>query len=290
MPLVPAKCPGCGGDIQVDNSRKEAFCSYCGTKFLVESAVSYYNTKNEYHIDHADINVEDSKSLETRLKNAETHLTKLKDYKRATKLFQAVTEEFADDYRGWWGILRSITREFTGVGANAYMGEAYDWLKDEDLSKESPLMMAYRESKYYRSATEDVPFNLDDVSILTFVSDRAIAMAPDSKAEELRGIWEAYAKKARRCEDKYRELWNDRVRMRQMMREARELGHKKLKPFRRINDLNREIERIKEKYKGWKLEPEIRWPRYCDDDSDKIPEDFFTFEEWENDWGVKLGV
>ena len=48
MPLVPAKCPSCGGDMQIDNGREHAFCPYCGTKFLVESAVNYYNTTNNY--------------------------------------------------------------------------------------------------------------------------------------------------------------------------------------------------------------------------------------------------
>lgn len=35
MPLIPYKCPSCTGDIQVEDSRKTAFCMYCGTKFEI---------------------------------------------------------------------------------------------------------------------------------------------------------------------------------------------------------------------------------------------------------------
>ena len=120
MPLVPAKCPSCGGEIQVDNTRKEGFCSYCGTKFLVESAVNYYNTKNEYHIEHADIHMEDSRGLEAKLKNAETLLTVQKDCYEAQKAFLEITKSFSHDWRGWWGLARARTCEFTGIEVDGF--------------------------------------------------------------------------------------------------------------------------------------------------------------------------
>ncbi len=32
MTLVPMKCPGCGGEIQLDDSKEFGFCMFCGAK------------------------------------------------------------------------------------------------------------------------------------------------------------------------------------------------------------------------------------------------------------------
>ena len=39
--LIYVKCPECGAALDIEEDRKEAFCSYCGTKVLL------YN-ENEY--------------------------------------------------------------------------------------------------------------------------------------------------------------------------------------------------------------------------------------------------
>lgn len=46
MSLVSAKCPNCGASIQVDNERKEAFCSYCGSKVKVQEAIGRVKIDN----------------------------------------------------------------------------------------------------------------------------------------------------------------------------------------------------------------------------------------------------
>lgn len=40
MDLVDASCPNCGATIQLDKNREEGFCSYCGTKIIVQEAIS----------------------------------------------------------------------------------------------------------------------------------------------------------------------------------------------------------------------------------------------------------
>ena len=40
MSLVNVKCPNCGAAIQLDSSREEGFCSYCGSKVLVQEAIN----------------------------------------------------------------------------------------------------------------------------------------------------------------------------------------------------------------------------------------------------------
>jgi len=47
MPLIPAKCTNCGASLQVDNTKDAAICEYCGSAFIVEKAINYYNTTNQ---------------------------------------------------------------------------------------------------------------------------------------------------------------------------------------------------------------------------------------------------
>ncbi len=53
MPLVPAKCPDCGGLVEVDNEKRAGLCQHCGNPFVVEDAIqtfnTYYNITNNYN-------------------------------------------------------------------------------------------------------------------------------------------------------------------------------------------------------------------------------------------------
>ena len=46
MPLVPAKCPECGGNVVVDNEKDAWVCDFCKTPFIVEKAINSFNTIN----------------------------------------------------------------------------------------------------------------------------------------------------------------------------------------------------------------------------------------------------
>lgn len=49
--LISVKCPECGASLDVEENRNQAFCTYCGTKILV-------NNENEHiyrHIDEAEV-------------------------------------------------------------------------------------------------------------------------------------------------------------------------------------------------------------------------------------------
>ena len=56
MPLVPAKCPECGGLVEVDNEKRAGFCQHCGEPFVIEDAINtfntYFNTTNNYNTTH----------------------------------------------------------------------------------------------------------------------------------------------------------------------------------------------------------------------------------------------
>ena len=44
MALVPARCTQCNGNIEVDDTREAGICKYCGTAFITEKVINYYNT------------------------------------------------------------------------------------------------------------------------------------------------------------------------------------------------------------------------------------------------------
>ena len=46
MPLVPAKCPECGGNVVVDSEKDAWICDFCKTPFIVEKAINNFNTIN----------------------------------------------------------------------------------------------------------------------------------------------------------------------------------------------------------------------------------------------------
>lgn len=41
--LLPAKCPECGGLIEVDNEKRAGLCLHCGQPFVVEDAIKTFN-------------------------------------------------------------------------------------------------------------------------------------------------------------------------------------------------------------------------------------------------------
>ena len=58
MPLTPAKCPECGGFVEVDSEKRAGLCQHCNQPFVVEDAIqtfnTYYNTNNITHHNYGD--------------------------------------------------------------------------------------------------------------------------------------------------------------------------------------------------------------------------------------------
>lgn len=51
MPFVAARCPQCGGEIQVDNQKDSGFCLHCGSKILVQEAIRAVQIDNSHMVD-----------------------------------------------------------------------------------------------------------------------------------------------------------------------------------------------------------------------------------------------
>ena len=64
--FVVLKCPQCGAQLQIENGRKQAYCSYCGAKILIHNENEYIHRT----IDEAEI-VKTEADREIRLKELE---------------------------------------------------------------------------------------------------------------------------------------------------------------------------------------------------------------------------
>lgn len=117
MAFVAAKCTQCGANLEVDNSLDAAICKYCNTAFIVEKAINNYNTyhQNHYNIENAKLYIQDERSIENKLKNADVFFIKHGDKKKAMEIFQDVFNNSPGDYRGWWGMARVLSDEFQSV-------------------------------------------------------------------------------------------------------------------------------------------------------------------------------
>lgn len=96
MPFVSVKCPSCGGNIQLDDSRESGFCVYCGAKVMYKEVVQKMQLSGE-------VSVKGVADVERLLQNAETfHKLGFKYVKKEVELLTKVTEEYPEDWRGWW--------------------------------------------------------------------------------------------------------------------------------------------------------------------------------------------
>lgn len=68
MKLITLKCPECGATLNLDDSRKEYFCTYCGTKILLDEEIQRQDVRIENRIiDEAAIEQEKTKQEKQKI-------------------------------------------------------------------------------------------------------------------------------------------------------------------------------------------------------------------------------
>lgn len=89
MKLVPAKCPVCGGTLQVDPTKDAAICEFCKSPFIVEKAINnfqqnirYQSVNNNGTINIENMNVGSFTDFDKLQELAKTYI-KSQDYEKA---------------------------------------------------------------------------------------------------------------------------------------------------------------------------------------------------------------
>ena len=90
MAFAELKCKNCGQSISIDAQSGVAVCEFCGSVYTDENS-----------------------SVSTKVENANALLTKLNEPEKAKRLFEQISEECPGDCRGWLGIARVITADFS---------------------------------------------------------------------------------------------------------------------------------------------------------------------------------
>ncbi len=94
MGIISYKCESCGAMLELREDMESGFCTYCGTSYSIERE----------HAGSGDVSV---------LVKAGDTFIKIGDYRSARQKFEEVTRNYPYDYRGWWGLIKVITKNLT---------------------------------------------------------------------------------------------------------------------------------------------------------------------------------
>ena len=113
MPFVQGKCEACGGILTVDPSLKAANCPFCGSAYVIQDAINYYNTNIKIDSLHADVvNISDESSADGRIKAADAYM-KLGKFEKAEDEYKKATEYAPQNYKGWLGMIEALTCNYS---------------------------------------------------------------------------------------------------------------------------------------------------------------------------------
>ena len=110
MPIVKANCTNCGGNLEVDSQNLVSRCEYCGSSFIVEQAISNFNTTNEIRDSIVNIYSSDYQNSNEYLESGNAYL-KIGDYESAFDVFMSMSRKFPSNWKSWWGLVVSSTHQ-----------------------------------------------------------------------------------------------------------------------------------------------------------------------------------
>ncbi len=118
MGLVAARCTQCGAAIEVDEAKDAGICKHCGTAFVTEKVIHQYHTNITQNITK-NIYGNERPEIAEYLENGEQFLL-FKDWENAKEAFMSAVKAAPSDYRGWLGLVRYETQNFTHLTNTAY--------------------------------------------------------------------------------------------------------------------------------------------------------------------------
>lgn len=139
--------------------------------------------------------------IERLLKNGATYL-KLDNYSLAEEVYTRVTREYPEDYRGWWGLIVSKTKNFTDVSYNkAELNTLFLYVKrlyhSADFSRLEKQYVEYTEKVSFFAAAKEIASVKERIGQL------------NSEVESLKENINLAAKQIKTKEDEYAKQFNE---------------------------------------------------------------------------------
>lgn len=135
MGMIPVKCPNCGADIQLDDSREFGFCSFCGTKVMQDKVV----------VEHrGSVKVDQSEFIQKSIANGRRALSK-EDWEEVEKYYNLVEQNVPDNIEALF---------FSAFGKAMLSLTDSDYFKREQKFNVLIKSMSVI-SDYYETTTED---------------------------------------------------------------------------------------------------------------------------------------
>lgn len=94
MAFQPAKCPNCGGDLQIPDDKKIVKCMYCGSEIVVREAINAAACQNAPNLDN--------------LKKLADEACESHNYKDAQNYYSKILEHEVNNADAWFGRGKSI--------------------------------------------------------------------------------------------------------------------------------------------------------------------------------------
>ncbi len=116
--MAALKCDVCGGQLAMDSRGEFAVCKNCGTehdKCRMQAKIQEIQ---------GTVKVEGIHSIEKLVENATT-FKRLEDWRKVEDTYKEITNQYPEDYRGWWGLIECQTHDFKDV--KQLNNTSYDW-------------------------------------------------------------------------------------------------------------------------------------------------------------------
>lgn len=155
MKLVAAKCTQCGADIDVDASLLKGCCPFCHTEFLVEQVVNNYI-------------VSSSEEVSNLVKAGEARLL-FGEYDIALEKFLKICDLYPQDYRGWLGLIKAKTKNFTEVfSTRNQLDEVLEFYRKAEIVASGTMDKSFSDAfeKYVSKVRDFIEESVSDIQTM----------------------------------------------------------------------------------------------------------------------------
>ena len=151
MMLTKAKCPACGGALELNPGLERGICVYCGSEFLVQEAIQKFKAE-----------IDGLPTLKNMLIRADQKLSD-GDLKGAEALYEEILKGAPTCHEAWWGKFRANCEKRWSDGI-----KDVECLSDNDIFREEMIRRARAMIKNLgssREALRAIEYAPDDVKV-----------------------------------------------------------------------------------------------------------------------------